>query len=90
MLPLQDREHVGHKIPQTGRTANQSKAIDVLEEIPLERNTKEDLHCTPSMHNVQKKPTGTSNLATEQDTVPMLSQILQVCFDGSLSNNWRC
>ena len=29
---------------------NQYKAIEELEEIPVERNTKEHLHCTPSMH----------------------------------------
>ena len=28
----------------------QQKAIDELEEIPVERNTKEDLHCAPAMH----------------------------------------
>ena len=27
---------------------SQNKATDELEEIPLERKTKEDLHCTPS------------------------------------------
>ena len=31
---------------------NQYKAIEELEEIPVERNTKEDLHCTPSMHTM--------------------------------------
>ena len=29
---------------------SQQKAIDELEEIPVERNTKEDLQCTPTMH----------------------------------------
>ena len=29
---------------------SQQKAVDELEEIPVERNTKEDLHCTPAMH----------------------------------------
>ena len=29
---------------------NQNEAIEELEEIRVERNTKEDFHCTPSMH----------------------------------------
>ena len=31
---------------------SQNKAIDELGEIPVERNTNEDLHCTPSMHTM--------------------------------------
>ena len=33
---------------------SQDTAIDELEEITVERNTKEDLHCTPSMHTVYR------------------------------------
>ena len=40
----------------------------------MERNMKENVHCTPSMHNVQR-PIGTDYLATKLDTVPMLLQI---------------
>ena len=37
------------KEPQSGSCieVSQQKAIDELEDIPKERNTKEDLHCTP-------------------------------------------
>ena len=35
---------------------SQNKAIDELEEILVERNTKEDLHCTPSMHTMHRSP----------------------------------
>ena len=40
------------KDPQSGSCieAGQQKAFDELEEIPIERNTKEDLHCTTAMH----------------------------------------
>ena len=40
------------KVVQTGSYIEvcQEKAIEELEEIPVERNTKEDLHCTPAMH----------------------------------------
>ena len=40
------------KDPQTGSyiEVSQEKAIEELEEIPVERNTKEDLHCTPAVH----------------------------------------
>ena len=43
--------------PYIGVTQN--KATDELEEIPVEGNTKEDLHRTPSGHTVYRKPTGT-------------------------------
>ena len=33
---------------------SQNKAIGELEEIPVERNTKEDLHCTSSMHTMYR------------------------------------
>ena len=29
---------------------SKQKAVDEFDEIPVERNTKEDLHCTPAMH----------------------------------------
>ena len=40
------------KDPQSGPCieVSQEKAIEELEEISVERNTKENLHCTPSMH----------------------------------------
>ena len=37
---------------------SQNKAIGELEEIPVERNTKEDLHCTPSMHTMYRSLLG--------------------------------
>ena len=52
---------VGHKIPnQHGPfvEVSQNKAIAELEEIPVERNTKEDLHCTPSMHTMYRRLLG--------------------------------
>ena len=38
--------------PQSGPSVEvrQDKAVDELEEIPVERNTKEDLYGTPAMH----------------------------------------
>ena len=44
------------------------KAIDELEEIPVERKTKDDLHRTRNAHE----------LVTEQDTISVLLQILQM------------
>ena len=40
------------KDPQSGSCieVSQEKAIEELDEIPVERNTKEDLDCTPAMH----------------------------------------
>ena len=40
---------------------SQNKAIDGLEEIPVERNTKEDLHCTPSMYIMYRSLLGQIN-----------------------------
>ena len=39
------------KDPQTGPSmeVSQERAIEEMEEIPIEKNTKEDLHCTPAM-----------------------------------------
>ena len=42
------------------RLANK-KVIDELEEIPVERNTKEDLHCTPAMHTRYRRLQGQIN-----------------------------
>ena len=38
-----------------------SKAIDELKEIPVERNTKEDLHCTLAMHTMYRSLLGQIN-----------------------------
>ena len=40
---------------------SQQKAVDELEEIPVERNTKEDLHCTPAMHTTYRSLLGQIN-----------------------------
>ena len=69
---------------------SQDKAIIELEGIPVERNTKEDLHCTPSLQTMYRSSSRTDKLATVQDTVPMSPQIFQMCFVGSFSNIWRC
>ena len=63
MFPLQHREFARRKIPPNGPyiEVNQNKAIDELEEIPVERNTKEDLHCTPSMHTMYRSLLGQIN-----------------------------
>ena len=48
---------------QTGpcMEVSQQKAIDELEEIPVERNTKEDLHCTPAVHTRYRSLLGQTN-----------------------------
>ena len=43
---------------------SQQEAVDELEEIPVERNTKEDLHCTCNAYKVQE-PSGTDKLVAE-------------------------
>ena len=51
------------KDPQSGSCieVSQQKAIDELEEIPVERNTKEDLHCSPAMHTRYRSFLGQMN-----------------------------
>ena len=93
MCPSQDKEFVGHKIPKTGRALKSVKTRPLMSwrKYPVERNTKEDLHCTLfNAHNVRKALLGQRHWLPEWDTVPMLPHIFQLCFDGSFSNNWRC
>ena len=54
MLSLPDKEFAGYKIPQNGPyiKVNQNRAIEELEEIPVEQNTKEDLQRSPAMHTM--------------------------------------
>ena len=65
---LNDVAYTGLRIQWTQDSPNgpyievsQSKAIDELEEIPVERNTKEDLHRTPSMHKMYRSLLGQIN-----------------------------
>ena len=94
MWPLQDKEFVGHKIPQTGPyiEVSQDKAIDELEEIPVERNTKErsPLHTHLRCIQCTEAFLGQINWLTNWDTVPMLPHNFHMRFDGSFSNSWRC
>ena len=78
--------------PQTGPyiEVSQEKTIEELEEIPVERNTKEDLQRTPAMQTMYTSLLGQINWLQRKDTVPMLLQVLQVCFNGNHANNWRC
>ena len=51
------------KYPQKGPCieVSQQKAVDELEEIPVERNTKEDLPCTPAMDTRYRSLLGEMN-----------------------------
>ena len=51
------------KNSQSGRCieVSQQKAIDELEEISVERNTKEHFHCTPAMHTRYRSLLGQIN-----------------------------
>ena len=62
-VTLQDKEFVGHKIHQNGPyiEISQKQAIDVLAEIPVEENTKGDLHCTLPMHTMYRSLLGQMN-----------------------------
>ena len=51
------------KDPQSGPSmeVSQERAIEEMEEIPVEKNTKEDLHCTPTMHTRYRSLLGQIN-----------------------------
>ena len=68
------------KEPQSGIVISQAKTIEELEEIPVERNTKEDLHCTPAMH------TRYSSLLGQMNWLQSMTQF-QCChkFSGCVS-----
>ena len=55
------------KDPQSGPCieVSQEKVIEELEEIPVERNTKENLHCTPCNAYKVQTSSGTDKLVTE-------------------------
>ena len=48
----EDKEFVGWRILNQDQTieVSQERAIEEVEEIPVEKNTKEKLHCTPTVH----------------------------------------
>ena len=63
MSPLQDKEFAGHKIPKRSCTLKsiKNKATEELDKIPEQRNTKEDLQCTPTMHTMHRSLSGQIN-----------------------------
>ena len=77
------------KDPQSGpcTEVSQEKAIEELEEIPVERKTKEDLHWAPAMHTRYRSLLGQMTWLQSR-TVSVLLQVFQMCFQGSFSNNW--
>ena len=77
------------KDPQSGPSieVSQGRGIEELGEIPVEKNTNEDLHCTPGNAYQVQKPSKTDKLVTKQDTVSVLLQVCQMCFKGSFSYN---
>ena len=88
MWPSEDKEFVGRKDSQNGWyiEVSQEKAVDELEEIPVERNTKgrRPVHSV-NAYNVQM-PFGRINWLQSRTQF----KILQMRFNGSFSNSWRC
>ena len=65
MSPFQDKEFVGHEIPETGRTLKSVKTKPLMswKEISVKHEGRPPLHSF-NAHNVQK-PTGTDKWAAE-------------------------
>ena len=67
---------------------SQQKAIDELEEISVERNTKEDLHCTPAMHTWYRSLLGQINWLQRRTQFQCCYKFFQMCLNGGFTNNW--
>ena len=65
------------------------KAIDEVEEIPVERNTKEDLHSTRAMHTMYRSLLRQINWLQSRTRFQCCYNFSR-CFKSSFSNNWRC
>ena len=65
------------------------KAIDELEEIPVERNTNEELHWTRAKHTKYRSLLGQITLVSKLDTASMLLQVFQIEKDCALYNIGR-
>ena len=58
---------------------NQNKAIDELEEIPVERNKEEDLHCTPLRHTMYRSLLGQINWVQSRTQFQCFAAIFPRC-----------
>ena len=67
---------------------SQEKATEELGEIHVERNTKEDLHCTPAMHTMYRSLLGQINWLQNRTQFQCCYKFFQMCFSGTFSNNW--
>ena len=78
------------KDPQTGSyiEVRQEKAIEEPEEIAVERNTEEDLHCAPATHTKYRSLLGQINWLQSRTQFHCCYTVFQMCFNGSLSSNW--
>ena len=76
------------KDPQSGPSLElgQERAIEELERVPVGKNAKEDLHCTPTMHRRYRSLLEQINWLQ----VSVLLQVFPMCFKGSSSDKWRC
>ena len=67
---------------------SQDKAIVELEEIPVERNTKEDLQCTPAMHTMCRSLLGQINWLQSRTRFQCCYKSPRCSSDGSFPNSW--
>ena len=80
------------KDPQSGPSieVSEERAIEELEEIPVEEKIREDLRCTPTLHAKYRSLLGRINGLQSRKQFPVLLQVFQMCFKGSFSNHWWC
>ena len=78
------------KDPQSGPSieVSQERAIEELEEIPVEKSTKEKLHCTPAVQTRYRSLLGPINCLQSRTQFRLLIRVFKMRFKGSLSNNW--
>ena len=59
---------------------DQSKAIEELTEIVLEKGMKDETPCTPSMHTAYRGVLGQLSWLQSENSVPHLLSFLSLCF----------
>ena len=89
--PSQDKEFVGHKISKLGFTLKFIKKRPLRSWGRSQWNETRRKTSIALLQCVQRTDAHwVEKMAAEWDTVPMLLQVLQLCFDGSFHYNWRC
>ena len=89
--------HFGSSLDQTVRCFSAFRTLKLVKKRrlrSLRRFQQNETRIKPptapcNAYKVQK-PSQTQKLVAKRDTISVLLQVLQMCFNGSFSNSWRC